>query len=150
MTICSSVLWYSQDGRRQDKFKRIGFTLKKFSLPKKKRLVSNNQFKDVLAHGHCARNNLLVLYAAKNNLNYSRLGVSVGKIHGNAVVRNRLKRLLREVFRQSQDSIPSGFDYLLMISGPKETIRDVTFMQIKNSFSGLIDLLLSDRRLREK
>ena len=129
---------------------RIDFTLKKFSLPKTKRLVSNKQFKDVLARGRCARKDLLVLYVAANSLNYVRLGVSVGKIHGNAVVRNRLKRLLREAFRQSQDCIPTGFDYLLMLSGPKERLRNVTFEQIKNSFSGLIDYLFDDEQLGGK
>jgi len=90
--------------------------MKRFSFPKKKRLISNEQFKAVLARSRRSSNGLLILYMAENDCGYSRLGVSVGKSHGNAVVRNRLKRLLREVFRQSQDSIPAGFDYLLMIS----------------------------------
>lgn len=83
---------------------------------------------------------------AKNDCGYSRLGVSIGKIWGNSVVRNRLKRLLREAFRQSQDQIPTGFDYLLMIShsrgksdktDPEEAIRQLTSEQVKASLLAL-------------
>jgi ribonuclease P protein component len=90
--------------------------LKRFSFPKKKRLVGNEQFKAVLARSLRVSNGLLTLYVAENDCGYPRLGVSVGKSCGGAIVRNRLKRLLREAFRQSQDRIPAGFDYLLMIS----------------------------------
>jgi ribonuclease P protein component len=83
---------------------------------------------------------------AENDYGYPRLGVSVGKSCGSAVVRNHLKRLLREAFRQNQDKIPSGFDYLLMISparlkktGTVKTRDLPTFEQIKSSFLALVN-----------
>ena len=124
--------------------------MRRFTFPKKNRLVTNEQFKTVLARNLRVTDGLLMLYVAENNCGYPRLGVSVGKSRGNAVVCNRLKRLLREAFRQSQDQIPSGFDYLLLISsqwskkldksaGPKEAARQLTFEQVKASFLALID-----------
>ncbi|MCU0914880.1 MAG: ribonuclease P protein component [Planctomycetes bacterium] len=92
--------------------------MKHLSLPKRKRLASNRQFKAVLDGGRRAQDRVLTVYAAPNRCGYPRLGVSVGKSAGGAVVRNRLKRLLREAFRQSQDQIPPEFDYVLMISPP--------------------------------
>ncbi|MFC1676534.1 ribonuclease P protein component [Planctomycetota bacterium] len=90
--------------------------MKRFSFSKSKRLVKNEQFKTVLAQKRRFSDNLLTLYIAENDIGHSRLGISVGKSLGFAVIRNRLKRLLREAFRQNQEQLPSGYDYLLMIS----------------------------------
>jgi ribonuclease P protein component len=118
--------------------------MKRFSFPKNKRLISNSQFKAVLANGRRRCNGVLMLYIAKNALEYSRLGVSVGKSQGNAVVRNRLKRLMREAFRQNQHQIPAGFDYVLMISPKWQKKSNVekstklpTFEQVEASFLAL-------------
>ena len=119
------------------------------SFPKRKRLASNRQFKAVLDHGRRVGNRLLILYVAPNRCGYPRLGVSVGKSSGNAVVRNRLKRLLREAFRQNQDRIAPDFDYVLMISPalsrklkqPEEgakTLASLTFRQVQESFLSLV------------
>jgi ribonuclease P protein component len=128
--------------------------MKHLSFPKKRRLASNRQFKAVLDHGRRAGDHLLTLYMAPNPCGYPRLGVSVGKSSGNAVVRNRLKRLLREAFRQSQHQIPQDFDYVLMISPRlarslkqaqtgKRALASLTFRQMQESFLSLIETLQS-------
>ncbi len=122
--------------------------MKLFTFPKNRRLVRNSQFKDVLGRGLRVSDGVLTLYMARNDCGYPRLGVSVGKFWGNAVVRNRLKRLLREAFRQSQDQIPAGFDYLLMISrswgksdksGSREAVKQLTFEQVRASLLALVN-----------
>ncbi len=124
--------------------------LKRFSFPKKKRLVSNDQFRAVLARKLCVSNGLLTVYMAENDCGYPRLGVSVAKSCGGAVMRNRLKRLLREAFRQSQARVPPGFDYVLMVSPKwlkrsdksahaKEAVRQLSFEQVRTSFLALVD-----------
>lgn len=114
-----------------------------FSFGKDKKLVSDKQFKAVLDRNLRVSNAMLTLYMAENECGYPRLGVSVGRTCGNAVVRNRWKRLLREAFRQNQDKIPAGFDYLLMISYQwlKKTtkVEQPSFEQVKASFLALVN-----------
>jgi len=128
--------------------------MKPLSFPKKRRLASNRQFKAVLDHGRRAGDHLLTLYMAPNPYGYPRLGVSVGKSSGKAVARNRLKRLLREAFRQSQHQIPQGFDYVLLIAPRlarslkkaqtgKNVLAALTFRQVQESFLSLIETLRS-------
>ena len=90
--------------------------MKCFIFPKRQRLVKNHQFKAVLGQRRRRSDGLLVLYLSENKLGYPRFGVSVGRSCGSAVVRNRLKRLLREACRQSQHEVPRSGDYLLMMS----------------------------------
>jgi len=120
--------------------------LKRLSFSKDKRLINSPQFKSVLDRGRRLSNGLLTLYMAENDCSFARLGISVGKSCGGAVIRNRLKRLLREAFRQSQDVIPGGFDYLLMISprwlkkkGTGKAQRLPAFEQVKSSFLALVE-----------
>jgi len=131
--------------------------LKKFTFGKNRRLVANRQFKAVLDHSISVSNGLLVLYMAENNLDYSRLGISVGKAFGGAVARNRAKRLLREAWRLYQGQIPAGFDYLLMIStqgsrkingsaDSKRAVRRITFEQVVTSFLTLANTLQKKQR----
>jgi len=88
---------------------------------------------------------------AKNDCGYPRLGITLSKLCGDAVVRNRLKRLLREAFRLNQKRIPAGFDYVLMISpqwlkgldkhAVKKAVKQLTFTQVENSFLTLVNSL---------
>ena len=116
--------------------------MKLFSFPKTKRLVTNSRFRAVLARRVCAADELLTVYVAENDCDYPRLGVSVGKACGNAVTRNRLKRLIREAFRQNQYQLTSCLDYLVMISprwakktkDSKKNAQNLKLDQISASF----------------
>jgi len=85
-------------------------------FPKAMRLVRPADFARVYARRCTAAAGPLVLYAAPAAAGApARLGLSVSRRIGNAVVRNRWKRVLRETFRAVRGGLPAGNDYLLVV-----------------------------------
>lgn len=71
----------------------------------------------------------LTLFGKRNELGRTRLGLSVGRRVGNAVARNRFKRLLREAFRLEQHALPLGLD-LIIIVRPHATLRLAAYQRL--------------------
>ena len=59
-------------------------------------------------------NGMLVLYARPNRLGVNRVGITTGKKLGHAVVRNRTRRRIREVYRLHEDRFTSGWDIVVV------------------------------------
>lgn len=84
------------------------------SFSRHQRLRSTADF-DRVYSGRCsASDRRLLVYGLKNETGATRLGVSVSRKLGGAVVRNRWKRVLREAFRRNQEHLPGGIDYILI------------------------------------
>ena len=62
--------------------------------------------------GHA--NSYLVLYARKNRTDKNRVGITVSKKLGCAVVRNRVRRRLREVYRLNEQRFAPGWDIVVI------------------------------------
>ncbi len=103
-------------------------------FPPTHRLKSPEDFKRVYDRKRSVSDANLIVYACENVLPHARLGVSVSKKAGGAIVRNRFKRLFREAFRLLQHELPPGIDYVLI---PKLPARDLGLEPIRESLLAL-------------
>lgn len=61
-----------------------------------------------------ASDDRLLVFGCENGLSRPRLGLSVSRKVGGSVVRNRWKRLIREAFRLSRNTLPDGIDLVVI------------------------------------
>lgn len=86
-------------------------------MQKKFRLKKNEDFKRLIDARQFVVCDSFTIYFLVNDLDHSRFGISVGKKHGNAVMRNKIKRQIRMMVSQVF-KYDVGLDYVIMIRKP--------------------------------
>lgn len=77
-------------------------------------IKENHVFRRMYSKGRSAVTPMVVVYCRKNGRDHNRLGVTVSTKLGGAVVRNRARRRLREVYRLAQPGLRQGYDVVLV------------------------------------
>jgi ribonuclease P protein component len=111
-------------------------------MRREQRLRANADFVRVRREGHAWSHPLLVLHAAPGGgaLGQSRVGVTVGRWAGGAVVRNRARRRVREAVRLRYDEIERGWDLVFVV---RATVTEASF----DAIAGAVSAVLARARL---
>ena len=77
-------------------------------------LKDNKDFLTLYKKGRYIVSKYSVIYVKPNGRSFNRFGITAGKKIGNAVCRNRAKRLIRLAYRQSEIDMPIGIDIVIV------------------------------------
>ena len=97
-----------------------------YKLPKRLRLCKNKSFQTVYLQGASYANKMMVLHVRVSESGMGRVGFAAGKRLGGAVVRNRVKRLLRETFRLNYHKLEKKYDMIWVGRRPMIKIKQQT------------------------
>lgn len=110
-------------------------------FPPAERLRKRPQFLHARRRGRRGEGSWVVVYVVDNDLGFPRLGVTASKKVGNAVVRNRYKRRLREIFRRNKARFGTSHDVVVIVKAREETprfdtLRDDVFRALDRASKG--------------
>ena len=97
------------------------------------RLTDSSEFERAYKQGTAYRGRLFSVHAFPNELGTLRLGLSVSKKVGNAVVRNTLRRRMREIFAVAAGGA-EGQGHLDLVISARPTAREATFEELRGEF----------------
>ncbi|HXT86309.1 MAG TPA: ribonuclease P protein component [Verrucomicrobiae bacterium] len=103
--------------------------------PREARLVRRAEFDAVYREGRRRSGGNFVIFARKNGLECGRFGMSIKKALGTAVVRNRIRRRVREILRLHRGEIAPGWDIVIHPARATATMR---FAQVEAELLGLL------------
>lgn len=101
-------------------------------------LKENSVFRRLYYRGQSTGNRFLVVYCRRNGLQVSRLGLTTSTKLGHAVVRNRVRRRLREVYRLQESSLHKGYDIVIVA---RSAAVEAEFSDLTHAFSSAVQKL---------
>lgn len=106
-------------------------------MDKRYRLRNNREFKLVYNNGKNYWNRNLILYKRKNDLEVTRLGITLTKKFGNAVLRNKTRRRLSEIYRQKLDRLKDGYDLVII---PKKNVTELSTRELESALEHILKI----------
>lgn len=107
-------------------------------MRKIKTLKKNYEYKNVLSKGKFYVGKYVIAYIKKNNKNENYVGIAVSTKIGNAVKRNRIKRVIREAYRIKKNSLKKGYDIVLLWKKDSQ-FKDANFRNVNEDLVQIFD-----------
>ena len=104
--------------------------MKRYEMVKK-----HSDFDDIIQNGHYKKNKGYIIYNKVNEKEFTRWGIAVGKKIGDAHIRNRVKRQVREIVSNNKKLFKNNKDYIIIV---KKSVLEMDFNEMSNH---LIELL---------
>lgn len=108
------------------------------SFPKRARITRRSEFLNLSRSGKKVYTSHFVVISKTNDKGESRLGVTVSASVGEAVIRNRVKRLLREFFRRHRHKIPAHRDIVVIA---KKGTAELSLVEVAEELQGAFPFL---------
>ena len=101
------------------------------AFPHEIRVVKSSDYRKLYKAGRKMPSQRFVLFGLENQTGRHRLGLTVSKKIGSAVIRNRVKRLFREIFRKSSGEIPNQYD---IVVNAKSGCAKASYAELRDEF----------------
>ena len=99
-------------------------------------LKKDSDFRKVYKHGKSFASRYLVMYILNNKSEHSRIGISVSKKVGKAIIRNKVRRRIKEAYRLNIDeNVKIGYDIVFIA---RVAIKDAEYKDIEKSMKHLV------------
>jgi ribonuclease P protein component len=118
--------------------------LRSEALPKTRRLAKRPEFVRVYENGRKHFSRYAVLFFAANDLQSSRIGITVTKKVGKAHIRNRLKRWTREVYRRQREPLGLDMHAVDIVVNVKPSAVEASFADYDRDLTKALERLATD------
>lgn len=106
-------------------------------------IKNNSEFRKAYKKGKYKSGQYVTVYALANSTDVNRIGIVTGKKVGNAVQRNRMRRLIREIYRNDIHDTVSGFDFVFFVK-PSHRVAANTSRKLRAEYIPTYDELRED------
>ncbi len=110
--------------------------MKKFGIQKREHIKLQKDILNIFKTGKQYSDKYLKIFILQNKTGYTRFAISINKKFGNAVMRNKAKRHVRELFRLNKEIFKKGYDIIFFI---KNEFKNINFSEKRRLFLKLLE-----------